>query len=59
MAYDVSEPPISASVPMMITVAMVNLFGFVKAMTPAKADVISDEIGMQHASMKAKMINAR
>ncbi len=58
-AYDVSEPPISASVPMMITAAIVNLSGCWNAITPAKAKVISEEIGMQHASTKAKIISAR
>ena len=44
---------------MMITAAIVNLSGCSNAMTPAKANVISEEIGMQQASTKAKIINAR
>src|SRR5262245_41573317 len=58
-AYEVREPPISASVPMTITATSPNLFGCVAAMMPARANVISEEIGMQHASTKAKTISAR
>ena len=58
-AYEVREPPISAIVPMTMTPTRLNLLSGIAAITPAKANVISEEIGIQHASTKAKMISAR
>ena len=53
---EANEPASSASVPMMMT--RIRLRWPWKASTPAKPNVISEEIGMQHASRNPNRMSA-